>query len=393
MPARSGETWSSPEGLHALRDILKSLIPQWENGPYDWQVIATARILDKRKQLVVAACGEGKTALSYLHLLVIQELIRRPDLPRFGLKIPAGLQPVVLMVTPLSDLGISQVAEMEKLGIKATTLDAQMVLQAKSENKQLLRDVRDCKYSVVIVSPERLKTRKFDKILRDEKFRKNLVLYVIDECHVVIPWSKTFRECYGDVGQVCARIPPDVPVLAMTATSQPGATERSLLRLLGFRAGEYAVMRRSCERANLRIVFQTLSHGLGPQTTEFPDLDWVARGSLKTVIYVKSIELGNRVKEYLYRRRPPGSGRARNIRTYNALWSAKKNAQVLHAFETDPETFVVIATIKFGMGIDVRAAQVCINLGLPESAEMVLQQIGRAGRQRTMDAMGVTYVE
>lgn len=108
---------------------------------------------------------------------------------------------------------------MSKLGIKAVALDAKQVQQSKRENIQLLKEVRESKWSVVIVSPERLKTRKFDKIVRDADFRKNFVLYVVDECHVVIPSSQSFRECYGDIGQVCARIPPDVPVLAMTATS------------------------------------------------------------------------------------------------------------------------------------------------------------------------------
>ena len=49
--------------------------------------------------------------------------------------------------------------------------------------------------------------------------------------------------------------------------------------------------------------------------------------------------------------------------------------------------------IKFGMGIDVKSAQVVINLGLPDSAEDDLQQKGRAGRLPTVEACGITYVE
>ncbi|KAI0054732.1 P-loop containing nucleoside triphosphate hydrolase protein [Artomyces pyxidatus] len=306
MSSPSGETWSSPQGLETLRNMLRSLIPQWNNGPYEYQLNSTAAILDRRKQIVVAACGEGKTALSYMHLLVMQELIRNPSLPRFGLHIPEGLKPTVLMVTPLSDLGRSQVAEMTNLGIKAVALDAKRV---KTAQRPLLK--------------ERMKTPEFDSIVRDDTFRKHLVLYVVDECHVVIPWSQSFRKCYGDIGDVCSRIPPDVP----------------------------------------------------------------------TVIYCQSIELGDRVAEYLYRLRPPGADRMKNIRTYNALHSDEDNAKTLREFENDPEAFVVIATIKFGMGIDVRCAQVVINLGLPESAEATLQQIGRAGRNPLVDALGITYLE
>src|SRR5882762_1024892 len=56
-------TWSTPNGLHSLKEILHSLIPQWPNGPHPYQLEATAQILDRRKQLVIAACGEGKMGL------------------------------------------------------------------------------------------------------------------------------------------------------------------------------------------------------------------------------------------------------------------------------------------------------------------------------------------
>jgi len=85
MSSPPNSTWSSPNGLHSLESILHSLTPHWPNGPYPWQLQATVKILDCQKLLVVAACGEGKTALAYLHLLVIQELLMKPQLPNYGL--------------------------------------------------------------------------------------------------------------------------------------------------------------------------------------------------------------------------------------------------------------------------------------------------------------------
>ena len=102
-------SWSTPNGIHSLKHILHSLIPQWPNGPHPYQLKATVRILDHHKQLVIAACGEGKMALSYLHILIIQELQQRLDLPQYGLNVPSDWKPVVLMVMPLTDLGRSQV--------------------------------------------------------------------------------------------------------------------------------------------------------------------------------------------------------------------------------------------------------------------------------------------
>jgi len=76
-------------------------------GPHDWQVEATAKILNGYKQIVIAACGEGKTALAYLPLIFLHGLREHAVPWRFPLYMPE--RPVVLMVTPLSDLGLSQV--------------------------------------------------------------------------------------------------------------------------------------------------------------------------------------------------------------------------------------------------------------------------------------------
>jgi superfamily II DNA helicase RecQ len=70
-----------------------------------------------------------------------------------------------------------------------------------------------------------------------------------------------------------------------------------------------------------------------------------------------------------------------------------QNAQILEDFRNDPGTFVIIATVKFGMGIDIRHVDISVNLGLPDSAEAILQQNGRAGRNRSCAAVGITYVE
>ncbi|KAA1470452.1 P-loop containing nucleoside triphosphate hydrolase protein, partial [Dentipellis sp. KUC8613] len=381
--------WSSRQGLEALRGILKQALPQWPSGPHDWQLESTASILDKKNQLVVTACGDGKTAAAYLHLLVLQKLTEDPKLPRFNTEIPD--KPIVLMVTPLSDLGKSQASEMTRLGIRAIALDADMVAEATADETDLYKEICERLWTVVIVSPERLTSPEFDSVVRNEIVRASLVLHVVDEAHIVLPWARTFREAYGEIGNIKARIPPNVPILAMTATSIPGAVEAEMLRTIGFRREDHRTIRRTCERPNLRTVFVTLSHGLGGW--DFPDIAWLARAGKKAVLYCASIEMGFRVATYLWRLLPAGQDRFRTIQMYNGLISSTANADALLSFNTDPAALIMIATVKFGMGIDVRNIEVSINLGLPESAEAILQQNGRAGRDRSMDACGFTYIQ
>jgi superfamily II DNA helicase RecQ len=108
---------------------------------------------------------------------------------------------------------------------------------------------------------ERLTSRAFDKVLRDDFFRKNLVLYCVDEAHVVVPWSKDFRADFGEINRICARIPPHVPLLLMTATLTTAA-EASLVQLMGLKENQYRTIRRPIERPNIRTVFLTLTHYL-----------------------------------------------------------------------------------------------------------------------------------
>ena len=261
----------------------------------------------------------------------------------------------------------------------------------RNERRDVYKEIRCCQWSVVIVSPERLVTKSFKDVVSDQCFRKNLCLYTVDEAHVVIPWSKSFRQAYGDIGTVCAHIPPDTPVLAMTATAQHDITN-PLLRLLSFHDDELQnIIHRSCEKPNLWLVFQTLTHGLGGN--RFPDISWVSRQKYKVIIYCPDFDTCDRVATYLRLLLPIGVDRAHSIRLFNGLLDEESNNAVLTAFNNDPETCVVVATIKFGMGIDVQAAQVVINLGLPQTAEDDMQQKGRAGRDKQVDACGITYIE
>ncbi|KAI0072463.1 P-loop containing nucleoside triphosphate hydrolase protein [Panus rudis PR-1116 ss-1] len=318
MSENSGDGWSSPEGLKLLKDILKRLIPAWKDGPHDWQIKVTANILDGKDTYLVAACGEGKTAAAYLHLLVRQELARNPDLNRFGTKIVEN--PIAIMVGPLVDLGNSRVEEMMKIGLNAVALDAESIRKAKEAGVDLYE--------------EQLTEAKFDRMLREKTFRSNIVAYIIDEAHVVIPWSLNFRKDYAEICRARHRIPIGTPMLAMTATSRIG------------------------------------------------------------IIYCKTIELCFRVASYLWRLLPVGTQRFRQVRTYHSLHWPATNAETLRSFcDDNGDTYIIVATIKFGMGVDVRRVHFVLNLGLPESIENDHQQRGRAMRDAQYDGVGITYVE
>lgn len=275
------------------------------------------------------------------------------------------------------------------MGIKAISLDSRAVQDARKAGRDVFKEVANCQWSIVIASPERLNAPEFDPIVRSDVFQENLVMYAIDESHVIPGWSQSFRVDYGEISRLFLRIRPDVPILMMTATASR-ETEAYLVNLLRMRQGEPIIVRAPSQRSNLRYVWRTLTHGLSGNT--FPDLAWAATGRYKAILYCQTIELGFRVASYLWRLRGPGDERFRNIRTYNSL-TEELNDKTLEAFRDDPQTFTIVATMKFGMGVDPRVVHVSGNVGLPESAEDIVQQNARAGRDPNIVAVGLTLVE
>ncbi|KAI0072145.1 hypothetical protein K474DRAFT_1668211 [Panus rudis PR-1116 ss-1] len=244
--------------------------------------------------VLINACGDGKTAAAYLHLRVRQELARDPGLKRFGTEIVD--HPLAIMVGPLVDLGISQVEEMRKIGIHAVALDSESISKAKTHGVDLYEKVQSGEAPMVILSPERLTEKKFDRMLRDKKLRQNIVAYIIDEAHIVLPWGTNFRKDYAEICRARHRIPEGTPMLAMTATSRVGPMEDAFKRILGLRK-DHETIRRSCERTNVQTIYKTLTHSLDGM--DFPDIAWVARKDRKVIIYCKTIDLCFRVASYI----------------------------------------------------------------------------------------------
>ncbi|KAF8069203.1 P-loop containing nucleoside triphosphate hydrolase protein [Lyophyllum atratum] len=167
---------------------MEELIPQWQNGPRDFQVDIWAHILDKIPVLLIAHTGGGKTAAFWGPIRIMQYLLRHPvnTIPK-----PPS-RPVGIIITPLIELGNNhlsstfQAREISEFGIKAVSVNAETAREATGEGRNLYTEVRECKWPIVLVSPEKLLSSELDGVLRDEDFRSNIVLLGIDEAHVLL---------------------------------------------------------------------------------------------------------------------------------------------------------------------------------------------------------------
>ncbi|KDQ08757.1 hypothetical protein BOTBODRAFT_118102, partial [Botryobasidium botryosum FD-172 SS1] len=234
---------------------------------------------------------------------------------------------------------------MAAFGIRAVAINSQTIAEARTMGEDLYASVRSSRFDMVLLSPEQLSSKGFEKLLDDPEFRKNFWSLCIDEAHLCVLWGEDFREAYRVLGDIRARIPAHTVVIAVTATLPGGAAEEAL---------------REHQRS-------------------FPQLRWILDQKRATAIYCNTIDLGLRVAIYLWNCMPPGPERLRRLRIYNALMRQEHNIETIRMLGTDSEFNVVVGTVAFGLGLDVAIRDV-VCLGVPSSVDQWVQQIGRAAR-------------
>lgn len=174
----------------------------------------------------------------------------------------------------------------------------------------------------------------------------------IDEAHVLVPWGKDFRQAYRQIPLFRKRLPPHTAIVTATATLSSGRDFTSLCNEFGFKPGQYHCIRLSSERPNVRMIIRELTHTLGGY--QFPDILWAFKRGVKTVIYCRTLDLCFRVALYGWRQYPPGVQRLDNVRLWSSITSPSYNERTLELFATREDTTTIVASIAFGMGMNVQ---------------------------------------
>ena len=155
-------------------------------------------MVERRRALVVQRTGWGKSAVYF----VATALLRAQ-----------GAGPTVI-VSPLLALMRNQIAAAERAGIRAVTIN--------STNPEQWGEMYDAigrgEVDVLLVSPERLNNPDF-RDLALPRLAASAGLVVIDEAHCISDWGHDFRPDYRRIRTLLAELPPQVPVLATTATA------------------------------------------------------------------------------------------------------------------------------------------------------------------------------
>jgi len=216
----------------------------------------------------------------------------------------------------------------------------------------------------LLVSPERLANERFRSRVLDF-VADRIALLVIDEAHCISDWGHDFRPHYRLVQRVAETLPPNLRLLATTAT----ANKRVMDDLAGLLGPNLEVLRGDLNRPSL--VLQTIR-----LRSQAERLAWLAEniGKIKGtgIIYTLTIRDARQVASWL---RQQGF----NVEAYTSRTGEQREEleQALLANRLK----ALVATTALGMGFDKPDLAFVIHYQAPGSVVTYYQQVGRAGRE------------
>ncbi|TFY76799.1 hypothetical protein EWM64_g7210 [Hericium alpestre] len=236
LPPSVPEDWTSLAGLATLKSLVTSSLPF---KPRDFQLYDSACILNGQDLFCISATGNGKSALIYIPALV------RPHT-------------ITVVVEPTNFLEEAMAENLRAKGLMSVVINRDTLLKATLEGQDLWQEARACKYQIIALSPELLRSPEFSVMISTPYFRALWRVLAIDEAHLTDKWGADFRPLYEDIWSIRPCGPEHLTVVALSASVEPEGQTRHILQHLGFTEGTYHMDQRDCEHRNMDLVFRTV---------------------------------------------------------------------------------------------------------------------------------------
>lgn len=275
-------------------------------------------------------------------------------------QVPAMMKTgVCVVVEPLISLIKDQIDGLEKVGLKAVSINS---LQTSERNDAAINQCYNHRAKFLFVAAERLQDKQFQYHLRN----MSISLFVIDEAHCISQWGYRFRPSYLKLG-LLRDIRPKIPVLALTASATDKVIQ-DITDVLQFRNNPSSLISKTSSfRPNIHIKIVKTTNKIDKIVLTVKHLG--GSGIVYCNKRADTVVIANELKErYNISAKP-----------YHAHLSPYERTQAQNQW-LNGETQVIVATSAFGMGIDKADVRYVIHADLPHSMERYYQEMGRAGR-------------
>ncbi|KAJ3483954.1 hypothetical protein NLJ89_g12020 [Agrocybe chaxingu] len=338
--------------------------------PRDWQLDVAEAILLGLDSVVIAGTGAGKTIPFMLPLLLDEKK-------------------KVVVISPLKVLQEDQADRFKKLKLAAVAVNGD------TWDHDLATGLKEGRYQGVLASPEMcLKHAEFRQILTSDF--DDICAVIVDEAHCIAQWGGDFRTAYSELGKLRSFFPPNIPILATSATLNPRSL-REVRSQLGIDADDAFYLNLGNDRPNIAYSAIQINSAddydaLRPLLTRFADPSEASKPDdmVKTIVFVNAVQ--------------PAQVGARTVRSWFAP-DLRKYVDYLYAYRTrhakrramqrfrKGETRILIATEAAGMGADIPDIEQVIQFGVPSSLSVWIQRAGRAGRSPHIKARAILLYE
>ncbi|MBF0428677.1 MAG: ATP-dependent DNA helicase RecQ, partial [Magnetococcales bacterium] len=288
--------------------------------------------------LVVQKTGWGKSFVYFIATKLLRE---------------AGFGPA-LLISPLLALMRNQIAAAERIGVRAATINSDNT----NNWPEIETRLKNGEIDILLISPERLANEYFRTHVL-ASIAAQISLLVIDEAHCISDWGHDFRPNYRLLERIVKTLPPNLRLLATTAT----ANNRVMEDLRAVIGPELTVSRGDLNRTSLSL-----------QTIRLPSqaerLAWLA-AQLATlqghgIIYTLTVHDANQVAEWL-------KTQGFNVEAYTSETGDRR--EQLEQALLNNQVKALVATTALGMGYDKPDLAFVIHYQMPSSVVAYYQQV------------------
>lgn len=330
------------QALYLLQQSLAD--PHAQFHEHQWESID--KIVNARERLlVIQKTGWGKSSVYFIATNALRQ---------------AGYGPSII-ISPLLALMRNQIESAAKYGVQLGSINS---ANLETDNIESQRALLAGELDAIIISPEKLGNDDFvQNVLAP--IAENVGLFVIDEAHCISDWGHDFRPDYKRIKQILKFMPPNMPVLATTAT----ANERVMNDIAHQLGDEIDIFRGQLTRESIQlqnIELPRRSHRLAWLADALPRIEGTG------IIYTATIRDAVQVSEWL-------QSCGIDAHPYTGQLSADRRLELEGGLLRN-EIKALVATSALGMGYDKSDLVFVVHYQSPGSVVSYYQQVGRAGR-------------